>query len=285
MAQTRSQQDYGTSFTAYMAQARKIPFLTAEEEFALAEQIKLGGRVGERARDKLVMSQLRFVVKLAYKQVRPNVSLEDLVQEGNLGLFRAADGFDASKGFRFFTYARWWVMQSLNACLDNNGYAVKLPARGAFNLGKINRAITKLTSLSGSQPSDEEVAREVRLPVETVRALCEFAQSPVSINAPIFDGDAEVGDRIADTSLVSAEDTVVEDDFKSKITDALSILNEREKAVLVGRFGLDGEGEKTLEDLAQVYGITRERIRQIEVKAKEKLAKGATGSMLKSFLR
>ncbi|MBU6451015.1 MAG: RNA polymerase sigma factor RpoD/SigA [Cyanobacteria bacterium REEB67] len=285
MPQTRAtnKDETASAFAAYMAQARQIPFLSAEEEIELAKKIQAGGPEADTARNALVKSQLRMVVSMAYKQVRPSVTLEDLIQEGNLGLFRAADKFDHTMGFRFFTYARGWVKAAIGEYLNTNSFALPVPSSSARKLGNIKRAEIKLAR-DGRRPTEEQVATELRMRPSTVRYLNETSQAPISMSSPIFDGDGEFGDRIEDTDAVNPEAALIEGDFVAKITSALDKLNERERQVLVGRFNLDGEGVRTLEDLAQIYGVSRERIRQIEAKALDKLKSGQTGALLRTFL-
>ncbi len=283
MTQTRTNANSSQSaFDAYMARARKHPILTADQEIELAKQVKQGGAAGNRAREIMVTSNLRFVVSMAWKQVRDTVPLEDLVQEGNIGLMKAVEKFDETRGFRFLTYARWWIMQAIRTYLDENGFAIKVPARSNQNIAKMNRVVAFL-SRSGKQPSDEEVATEMGVDVEVVRDLAEWSKQPISINAPIFEGEGEVGDRLEDKSAVNPEAAAVEVDFRAKIAASLSKLTEKQRNVIALRFGLDGEGERTLEEISHIYGVTRERIRQIEAKALEILGGGQTGRVLKTF--
>jgi RNA polymerase primary sigma factor len=284
MTQTRNNDLVAQSaFDAYMARARKIPLLTAAQEVELTRKVKQGGAAGQRAREIMVTSNLRFVVSMAWRQVRETVSLEDLVQEGNIGLMKAVEKFDETRGFRFTTYARWWIQQAIRTYLDENGFAVKVPARSSQDIAKMNKVVAML-SRSGKQPTDDEVAREMGVSVEVVRDLAEWAKQPISINAPIFDGEGEVGDRLEDKEAVNPEAAAVEVDFKAKIGASLAKLTEQQRNVITLRFGLDGQGERTLEEIGQIYGVTRERIRQIEAKALETLSGGQSGRLLKTFL-
>jgi RNA polymerase primary sigma factor len=266
-----------------MAQARKIPILSAEQEVELAKLVKQGGAAGDRARDRLITSNLRYVVSIAWKQVRDTVPLEDLVQEGNLGLFKAVEKFDHTRGFRFLTYARWWIQQGIRTYLDENGYAFRVPSHSSQKISKMHKAVARLLQ-RGSDVTDEAVAREMEVTVETVRDLAEWSRHPISIHAPILDGEGQVGDRIEDRDAVNPEAAAIEVDFKAKLTGSLDKLNEKQRQVITLRFGLDGQGERTLEEVGQIYSVTRERIRQIEAKALEILAGGKTGRTLKTFL-
>jgi len=271
-----------SAFDAYMARARKFPLLTGPQEVELAKAIKAGGAAGERARQTMITSNLRFVVSMAWRQVRENVTLEDLVQEANIGLMKAVEKFDETRGFRFATYARWWIMQSMRTFLDENGFAVKLPARSAFNIGKMNKVVTKL-SRGGNKPTETEVAREMGVDVELVRSLAEWSRAPIAMSSPIFDGDGEFGDRLEDKTAVNPEAAAIEQDFNAKIWAALDKLSEKQRQVIILRFGLDGKGVRTLEEISQIYGCTREWIRQIEDKALGILGAGSSGRTLGSF--
>ncbi|MBS1991241.1 MAG: RNA polymerase sigma factor RpoD/SigA [Cyanobacteria bacterium SZAS LIN-3] len=284
MTQARHNSDTEqTALQAYMARARKFPLLNAAQEVELTRIFKAGGPQAIRARDAMVNANLRYVVSVAWKQVRDNVQLEDLVQEGNIGLMKAVEKFDETRGFRFITYARWWVQQAIGRYLDENGHAFRLPARSAQRIMRMNRVIAKL-SRDGNQPTDAQVAAEMGLSLEEVHELAEYAKQPISINTPVLEGDAEFGDRLEDTAAVNPEAAAVETDFKARIYASLSKLTDRQRQVIVLRFGLDGNREHTLEEVGEIFSVTRERIRQIEAKALEALRGGGSGKVLKSFL-
>ena len=274
-----------SSFNAYMARARKIPLLTAAQEVSLAKQVRLGGAIGEQARDILITSNLRFVVSIAWKQVRPTVALEDLVQEGNLGLFKAVSKFDETKGFRFLTYARWWINQSIREYLDRNSFAFRVPSSSSQNIHKMNRVLAVL-SRDGKQPSDQQVADAMGVEVDFVRDLMQWAKLPVSLHSPLDneDGESELGDLLQDPEAVNPEDNAITVDFNIKVTGALEKLTEKQRNVIALRFGLDGEGERTLDEISKIYGVTRERIRQIEAKALEILSGGKSGKVLRTLI-
>jgi len=283
MPQTRNQELTGQSaFNAYMSKSRRIPMLTASQEVELAKLAKIRGPAGKQARDQLIQANLRYVASIARKQVRPGISLEDLVQEGNLGLLRAADAFDETRGFRFITYARWWVQQFIRAYLEDNGHAVKLPARSAQQISKMNRALA-LLARRGEPPTEQAIAEIMAVTVEQVRAIADYAKQPISINDPFADGEGELGDHIEDTTAVNPEDAAVESDRQSKVLQSLAKLNDKQRQVIILRFGLDGEGERTLEEISHIWGITRERVRQIEAKALELLKTGDSGRVLKTL--
>jgi len=265
------------------AQARRIPLLTAAEEVELTIIARAGGPEGIRARDKMVAANLRYVISAAWKQVRPNVSIEDLIQEGNMGLMKAVEKFDETRGFRFLTYANWWVRQYMTRCLEENGYALRLPNQSAQAIARMNRSVAKL-SRGGREPSDAEVAADMGVSIEKVHELAEWSRQPISLNTPIFDGDGEFGDRIEDTHSVDPEAAVMAVDMKERLTASLSKLKDRSREIIVLRFGLEGHKEHTLDEVGKIYNLTRERIRQIEAKALDTLRGGDSGRALKSFL-
>jgi len=265
------------------AQARRVPLLTREEENELTKIARAGGPEGLRARDKMVAANLRYVISAAWKQVRPNVSIEDLVQEGNMGLMKAVEKFDETRGFRFLTYANWWVRQAMTRCLEENGYALRLPTQSAQAIARLNKAVRKLSS-DGHEPTDAEVAAEMGESIERVHELYEWSSQAISLNTPIFDGDGEFGDRLEDENAASPEDSAIGNDLKVRLLSALDKLKPKQRQVVVLRFGLEGNKVHTLEEVGQIFNLTRERIRQIEAKALLTLRGGSTGAVLKTLL-
>ncbi|MBP9093183.1 RNA polymerase sigma factor RpoD/SigA [bacterium] len=282
MIKTVNNSNQNDALNAYMSTARKVPYLTAEQELALISRVKRGGSGAQRAQDALVLSHLRLVLAIARKYIRSNIPLEDLVQEGNLGLFKALEKFEIERGFRFATYAQWWVRQSINDYLKANGRDVRIPANRVNQIGLMNQVIAKL-SRGGHLPSDVEVAREMRVSMKFVGELTQYAREPISINTPIFDGEGEFGDQIEDEAA-GPEETLLGNNLAEKLSCALGKLNERERDIVTRRFGLDGNEPDTLEILANKYSLTRERVRQIEVAGLKKLAEGDSGRMLKTLL-
>lgn len=270
------------ALNAYMSRARKVPYLTAEQELELVSAVKRGGSGSQRAQDAIVLSHLRLVLSIAWKYVRPNMPLEDLVQEGNLGLFKALEKFEIERGFRFATYAQWWVRQSINDYLKANGRDVRIPANRVSQIGLMNQVIAKL-SRGGHVPRDTEVAREMGVSIKFLGELAQYASEPISINTPIFDGDGEFGDTIEDEGP-GPEETLLENNQADAIHGALDKLNERERDIVTRRFGLDGDEPDTLDVLAKKYNLTRERVRQIEANGLKKLAQGDSGRLLKTLL-
>ncbi len=271
-------------FDEFIRQGAHSKLLTRQEERLLCDRIKAGGRDGDRARDELINRHLRLSMSCARKFAYTGLPYEELVQEGNIGLIKAVDKFEVERGFRFVTYAAWWVRSTISEYVRDCGRTIRLPATKVEKLSKMRRVLADL-SKGGRAPSDTQVAQKMGITVEDVHDLMEWAHEPVSINVKIGeDGDAELGDLIADRSAVSPEAKLVEDDMNSRIREALSSLTEKEQKVLSMRFGLEDGETHTLEEVSQLYGCTREWIRQIEAKALEKLSKGASARVLKSFL-
>jgi RNA polymerase primary sigma factor len=282
MVKTVNNSNQNDALNAYMNRARKVPYLTADQEIELVKQVKQGGRGAQRAQDALVLSHLRLVLSIARKYIRSNLPLEDLVQEGNLGLFKALEKFEVERGFRFATYAQWWVRQSINDYLKANGRDVRIPANRVSQIGLMNQVIAKL-SRGGHVPSDAEVAQEMGVSIKFLGELAQYASEPISLNTPISDGDGEFGDLIEDDAA-GPEETLLGNNLAEKLSAALGKLNERERDIVTRRFGLDGDEPDTLEILANKYSLTRERVRQIEVAGLKKLKEGDSGRMLKTLL-
>lgn len=258
--------------------------LTREEERQLFLRMKAGGRDGDRARDELINRHLRMALSCARKFAYTGVPYEDLVQEGNIGLIKAASKFEVERGFRFVTYAAWWVRATVTEYIRDCGRTIRVPAGKTELLIKMKKVLNEL-SKEGGKPSDIQVAEAMGISIEEVHDLMEWAHEPVSINITIGeDGDTELGDLLADRNAVDPEATLLEQDRNAHIESALACLNERERIIVSARFGL-GDGEsQTLEELGNRFNLTRERIRQIEAKALEKLAKGGKARILKTFL-
>lgn len=270
------------ALNAYMSCARKVPYLTADQEIDLVNRVKQGGSGAQRAQDAIVLSHLRLVLSIAWKYARANMPLEDLVQDGNLGLFKALEKFEVERGFRFATYAQWWVRQAINDYLKANGRDVRIPLNRVTQIGLMNQVIAKL-SRGGHVPSDAEVAKEMGVTLKFVGELAQYASEPISLNTPMFDGEGEYGDLLEDGSA-GPEETVLGNNLTEKLTGALDKLNERERDIVTRRYGLDGDEPDTLEVLAVKYSLTRERVRQIEVAGLKKLREGDSGRMLKTLL-
>lgn len=266
---------------SFLGLARRTKMLSREEEQQLGLDLKKGGARKKRASDQLVVSHMRMAINAARRFSFTGLPMEDLIQEGNIGLMQAAEKYDVDTGYRFSTYARWWVFQAIKKFAYENGRDIRIPESTHKKIRKMNTVVKEL-SKAGRVPSDEEVAAAMGEDLDKVRELAVFALNPVSINTPVgfsSDDERELGDLIADENAVDGEEVAIANDTADVVRDALACLNDRERMVIVGRFDLDGEGKKTLDDLAGPLGVTRERVRQIEVAAKKKMRKASGGKL------
>ena len=260
----------GDSLRFYMNQIRGLPLLTEEEEQALAQAAAQGN---VRARDRLVERNLRLVVAMARRYRNLGLDLPDLIQEGNLGLLRAVDRFDPARGFRFSTYATWWIRQGMTRALADKGRAIRLPVHVAEESIRVNRAADRLRTLMGCEPTDEDLARETGLPVLRVCQLRQASQGTVSLDRPLSDepDGAAMGDLLADENAANPEDAVCQQGLREAVCEVLDRLDPREAKVLILRYGLLDHHARTLEEVGAQMGVTRERVRQIEQKAFRKI--------------
>ncbi|MBC7997280.1 MAG: RNA polymerase sigma factor RpoD/SigA [Leptolyngbya sp.] len=273
----------GSMYEEFLKQASATKMLSREEERQLFERMAAGGRDGDKARDVVITAHLRMAMSGARKFAYTGIPYEDLVQEGNIGLMTAASKFKVELGFRFSTYAAWWVRTCIVNHIRECGRTIRVPAQKDALIHKMKRILASM-SKDGRPPSDTAVAEKLGVSVHELYELMEMSSEPVSINVTIGDGSSELGELIADTSAVNPESKLVENDMVSRVTSALSELTDRQRAIVTMRFDLDGKGTRTLEDVSQIYGVTRERIRQIEAKALILLGKGERGKVLKSLL-
>jgi RNA polymerase sigma factor (sigma-70 family) len=281
----------------YLNDAGKHALLTKEDEADLAKRYQAGlaaewlikdrgetmsrtrktrlravARDGERAKERMVQANLRLVVPQARKFSGRDLDFIELIQEGNLGLLRAVEKFDHTKGYKFSTYAVWWIRQALQRGVASKGRTIRVPAHVWELYGKLRAAELRLRQQKGGDPTEEEVAEEVGLTASRVREVRDAMQELVSLDRPIGeDGDATMGDLIADSSQVDPADTALEGDALSQIDAALKALDERERIILVLRFGLGGQEPQTLEEIGAHFGLTRERIRQMQNRGLAKL--------------
>lgn len=262
------------SVKIYLQQIGKIKLLSAEEEIEVAKKIKEQNL--EEAKKILVNANLRLVVSIAKKYIGRGLSFLDLIQEGNMGLMRAAEKFDYTKGYKFSTYATWWVQQAITRAIADKSRLIRLPVHMIETLSKIKKISMDLTIENGAAPTKEEIAYKIGMPVAKLSALIESAQGTISIESPANqkDENAKLSDFIVDESTLSPDTKVTQDNLFSDIKKMLNHLSEKERNVLIMRYGLDDNGEKkTLEEIGTYYGVSRERIRQIENRAMSKLKK------------
>jgi len=265
------------SVKIYLQQIGKIPLLSFEEELEAAKTIREGNpQEAEQAKTKLVNSNLRLVVSIAKKYIGRGLSFLDLIQEGNMGLMRAAEKFDYSKGYKFSTYSTWWIQQAITRAIADKSRLIRLPVHMIENLVKIKKASTELTIQNGYPPGKEEIAYKVGMPLNKLTQLIESAQSTVSMETPANkkDENAKIADFIVDENTLTPDNKVSQDNLFGDIEKMLSRLSQKERDVLMLRYGLGKDGEKkTLEELGTQYNVSRERIRQIENRALSKLRK------------
>ena len=262
------------SVKIYLQQIGKIKLLSNEQELEVAKKIKEEN--SEEAKKTLVNANLRLVVSIAKKYIGRGLNFLDLIQEGNMGLMRAAEKFDYSKGYKFSTYATWWIQQAITRAIADKSRLIRLPVHMIETLSKIKKISMDLTIENGTAPTKEEIAYKIGMPVQKLTALIESAQGTISMESPANQKDesTKLSDFIIDESTLSPDTKVTQDSLFSDIKKMLNHLSEKERNVLIMRYGLDDNGEKkTLEEIGTYYGVSRERIRQIENRAMSKLKK------------
>ena len=246
----------------YLREISQVPLLTPQDEVKLAKQIKRGNK---KAREKMITANLRLVVKIAHDFGNYGLPLLDLISEGNIGLMKAVERFDPNKGGKLSTYASWWIKQSIKRALANQSKTIRLPVHLVDKIGKIRRVAAQMAEELGHEPTTEELAEELGLPVAKVAHLKTVAVRPASLDAKISaDDDTAFGDLVGDDRAEDPFEALRDKDLQDEVGDLLNVLDPRERKIISFRFGLDGGRERTLEEVGHKFGVTRERIRQLQ---------------------
>ncbi len=266
----------------YLKEIGQIKLLSMEEELELADRILSGD---PQAKATLAEANLRLVVSIAKRYVGRGMLFLDLIQEGNIGLMKAVDKFDVTKGYKFSTYATWWIRQAITRAIADQARTIRVPVHMVETINKLARIQRQLTLELNREPSEEELAAKMNISVDKIRDIYKISQEPVSLETPIGEeDDSHLGDFIKDERNVSPEEYATNEMLKDEINDVLETLTEREEKVIRLRFGLDDGKSKTLEEVGQLFGVTRERIRQIEAKALRKLRHPSRSRKLKDYM-
>ena len=274
------------SVRLYLREIGKIPLLSLDEENELAKKVLAGDK---KAKDKMVEANMRLVVSIAKRYSGRGLDLLDLIQEGNTGLLRAVEKFDPEKGFKFSTYATWWIRQAITRAIADQARTIRIPVHMVETINKVLRTTRKLTQDLNREPTVEEIAKELEMEPEKIEYVMRIKQDIASLDASVGrDGDDEdsvLGDFVEDEERVSPEDSAVTQILKEQLAEILSTLSEREQKIIRMRFGIGGERPHTLEEVGAEFSVTRERIRQIEAKALSKLRKHKDTKKLHEYLR
>lgn len=269
----------------YLKDVSRIKLLKKEEELEIGKKIKEGSeKESTIAKKKLIQANLRLVISIAKKYTGQGVLFMDLIQEGSLGLIKAAQRFDYKKGFKFSTYATWWIKQTIIRSIANNSRAIRIPVHMGDKIRNLKRAIVKLSVDLGREPTDEELAKYMNTTVKKIKIIKESpTKEPISFDTPVAQ-DLSLEDYISDTLENSPNQRIEKIDFKKDIYSSLKVLNERERFIILNRFALGGRKPKTLEELGKILGFSKERIRQIEIEGLKKLRKAEENQYLKLYL-
>ncbi len=266
----------------YLKEIGQIKLLQLDEELALAERISKGD---QEAKDILAEANLRLVVSIAKRYVGRGMLFLDLIQEGNIGLIKAVEKFDVSKGYKFSTYATWWIRQAITRAIADQARTIRVPVHMVETINKLARVQRQMTLELNREPTEEELAKKINLPVDKIREIYKISQDPVSLETPIGEeDDSHLGDFIKDERNMGPEEYATNELLKDEISEVLLTLTEREEKVIRLRFGLEDGKSRTLEEVGQMFGVTRERIRQIEAKALRKLRHPSRSRKLKDYM-
>ena len=266
----------------YLKEIGKVPLLSAEEEIELAKRMELGD---QDAKKRLAEANLRLVVSIAKRYVGRGMLFLDLIQEGNLGLIKAVEKFDYRKGYKFSTYATWWIRQAITRAIADQARTIRIPVHMVETINKLIRVSRQLLQELGREPTPEEIAEEMNMPADRVREILKISQEPVSMETPIGEEeDSHLGDFLMDEQVPAPSDAAAFTLLKEQLVEVLGTLTEREQKVLRLRFGLDDSRARTLEEVGKEFNVTRERIRQIEAKALRKLRHPSRSRKLKDYL-
>ena len=269
----------------YLREIGRIPLLTADQEIELARRIEEGGADGAIAKRKLVQANLRLVVSIAKKYVGRGMLFLDLIQEGNLGLIRAAEKFDHERGYKFSTYATWWIRQAITRAIADQARTIRIPVHMVETINKLKKVTRKLAQDLGRKPAEEEIALAMEISIVKLREIIKVAQEPISLETPVGkEEDSRLGDFIEDRQAETPASSVTQELLREDLVEVMAGLSPRERDVLRLRFGLDDGRTRTLEEVGQLFGVTRERIRQIEAKALRKLRHPNRSRRLREYI-
>ncbi|MDE2026625.1 MAG: RNA polymerase sigma factor RpoD [Patescibacteria group bacterium] len=273
--------EQGDSFRMYLAEIGRYPLLSATREIVLAKRIERGD---SEAREEMINSNLRLVVSVAKKYIGRGMELLDMIQEGSIGLIRAVEKFDHSKGFKFSTYATWWIRQAVTRAIADQGRTIRIPVHMVETINRLIRTSRRLLQEHGHEPSTSQIADAMQISEDHVKEIIKFSQVPVSLETPVGEDDAVLGDFIEDQTTLAPAEAASHTLLHEQVTDVMKGLTQREREVLDLRFGLSDGKSKTLEEVGREFKVTRERIRQIEVKALRKLRHPTSSRKLKDYL-